>query len=192
MKFNDVEDETEKPNKEIGTYELPVFLKKLSEIENFSAQIDKKNSMGDYQPSVPISIYRELAEELQTTKHKLEVLKQENQQLAQQNIWLREETEKVIQGAENIRQILNWYEGARKRENINQSDQKIELKSTDLLLRKNQILTYTQGSDLTAKPEKLGLVNGWLLALGIIGIILTTLGMGLIMFQLSLNNSNNH
>jgi len=60
-----------------------------------------------YAPSVPISVYRELAAELQATKTLLDSLNNQNQQLTQQNQQLRQELERVVQAALNSRQVAD-------------------------------------------------------------------------------------
>ncbi|HEY9628379.1 MAG TPA: hypothetical protein V6C84_13845 [Coleofasciculaceae cyanobacterium] len=57
--------------------------------------------------SVPISVYRELAAELQATHVMLESLNTKNQQLAQQNQQLRKEVERVVQLGLNLQ---HWVE----------------------------------------------------------------------------------
>jgi hypothetical protein len=58
-------------------------------------------------PSVPISLYREVASELQTTRSTLQSLKTENQELTQKNQQLRLEIERVVQSALHLRQIAD-------------------------------------------------------------------------------------
>ncbi|NES69357.1 MAG: DUF3450 domain-containing protein, partial [Okeania sp. SIO2D1] len=60
-----------------------------------------------YCPSVPISVYRELAAELQVTQAQLEALKAENQQLTKQNQQLCSEVGKVLQSAQNLKRVVN-------------------------------------------------------------------------------------
>ncbi|HEY9635140.1 MAG TPA: bZIP transcription factor [Coleofasciculaceae cyanobacterium] len=62
--------------------------------------------MNKYSPSVPISVYRELAAELQSTQAQMETLKSQNQQLVKQNQQLRQEVEKVVQSAQHLQQIV--------------------------------------------------------------------------------------
>jgi hypothetical protein len=57
--------------------------------------------------SVPISVYRELAAELQATHVMLESLNTKNQQLTQQNHQLRKEVERVVQLGLNLQ---HWVE----------------------------------------------------------------------------------
>ncbi len=59
-----------------------------------------------YQPSVPISVYRELAAELQAAQTTVESLKSQNQQLVKQNQQLRQQVEKVVQSAQHLQQIV--------------------------------------------------------------------------------------
>lgn len=55
-----------------------------------------------YSPSVPISVYRELAAELQATRAMLDSLNSQNQNLVKQNQQLRTEAEKVVQAAMHL------------------------------------------------------------------------------------------
>lgn len=59
-----------------------------------------------YQASVPISVYRELAAELQTAQKMVESLKSQNQQLVKQNQQLRQQVEKVVNSAQHLQQIV--------------------------------------------------------------------------------------
>lgn len=60
-------------------------------------------------PAVPLSLYREVANELQTAKSDLHSLKTENQQLIQQNQQLRLEIERVVQSTLHLRQLADSY-----------------------------------------------------------------------------------
>lgn len=57
------------------------------------------------QASVPISVYRELASELQATEAQLNALKAENQQLLEQNQRLRQEAIKLFVSAQKFQQL---------------------------------------------------------------------------------------
>ncbi|WP_204140649.1 hypothetical protein [Halomicronema sp. CCY15110] len=59
-------------------------------------------SASGYAPSVPISVYRELAAELKTTQSTLDALTQQNQQLLRQNQLLRTEIHRFVQSAEQL------------------------------------------------------------------------------------------
>lgn len=58
-------------------------------------------------PSVPISLYREVAGELQTTRTTLQSIKAQNQELLQKNQQLRLEIERVVQSALHLRQVAD-------------------------------------------------------------------------------------
>ncbi|MBD2119620.1 MULTISPECIES: hypothetical protein [Trichocoleus] len=58
-----------------------------------------------YAPSVPISVYRELAAELQATRAMLDSLNNQNQNLAKQNQQLRTEVDKVVQSALQLQKV---------------------------------------------------------------------------------------
>lgn len=68
-----------------------------------------KQSGGDrgYSPSVPLSVYRELATQLQSTQDMLDSLKAQNQQLAKQNQQLRQEIEKVVQHVLHLQHVVD-------------------------------------------------------------------------------------
>ncbi|MFB2834577.1 hypothetical protein [Floridanema evergladense] len=64
-------------------------------------------SAGNNARSVPISIYRELAAELQATRVMLESLNNQNQLLQEQNQQLRREIEKVVHSALYLKQLAD-------------------------------------------------------------------------------------
>lgn len=57
-------------------------------------------------PSVPISVYRELATELKATQALVDSLTQQNQELGQQNQLLRQEMLKFAESATQLRQVV--------------------------------------------------------------------------------------
>jgi hypothetical protein len=59
-----------------------------------------------HSPSVPISIYRELATELQATQTLVDTLTNQNQQLSQQNQLLRQEMLKFAESAAQLKQAV--------------------------------------------------------------------------------------
>ncbi len=64
-------------------------------------------SASAYSPSVPISLYREVTAELQASKATVEALKAQNQQLAKQNNYLRQEVEKAALTTLHLRQVVS-------------------------------------------------------------------------------------
>lgn len=65
------------------------------------------SAIGGYSPSVPISVYRELAAELQATRVMLDSLNSQNQQLTQHNQLLRREIEKVVNASLHLQQLAD-------------------------------------------------------------------------------------
>lgn len=64
-----------------------------------------------YSPSVPLSVYRELAAELQAAETMLDSLNTQNQHLAQQNQQLRQEIDKAVQTVLHLQQVaVSWSE----------------------------------------------------------------------------------
>jgi hypothetical protein len=59
-------------------------------------------------PSVPMSVYKELAAELQATRAMVDSLNTKNQHLAQQNQTIRQEVERVVQASFNLQQIVEF------------------------------------------------------------------------------------
>lgn len=64
----------------------------------------KQNS---YSPGVPLSVYRELAADLQAAQAMLNSLNAQNQQLAIQNQQLRQEIEKVVQYVMHLQRVVD-------------------------------------------------------------------------------------
>lgn len=62
-----------------------------------------------YSPSVPLSVYRELATELQATQAQVDALSNKNQQLIQENQQLRQEIGKAVQSVLHLQQFADTY-----------------------------------------------------------------------------------
>jgi TolA-binding protein len=60
-----------------------------------------------YPPSVPLSVYRQLANELQAAQGKINQLSATNQQLSQENQLLRQEINKVVESVGNLQNSLS-------------------------------------------------------------------------------------
>lgn len=70
------------------------------------AASEREAAASNYAPSVPISVYRELAAELKATKARVDSLNGQNQQLMQQNQVLRQEILRFAQAADQLRQAI--------------------------------------------------------------------------------------
>ncbi|KAB8317027.1 hypothetical protein SD81_025795 [Tolypothrix campylonemoides VB511288] len=60
-----------------------------------------------YSPSVPISVYRDLATELHTVQAKLDSLTAQNQQLVQENQLLRQEIKKAVESVLRLQKLVD-------------------------------------------------------------------------------------
>ncbi|MBD0334012.1 MAG: hypothetical protein ICV62_00850 [Cyanobacteria bacterium Co-bin13] len=72
----------------------------------YAAPEKETSAAGNYAPSVPISVYRELAAELKATKALVDSLNGQNQQLNQQNQFLRQEILRFAQSADQLRHAI--------------------------------------------------------------------------------------
>ncbi|MGI8504053.1 MAG: hypothetical protein ACR2LR_23400 [Hassallia sp.] len=60
-----------------------------------------------YSPSVPLSVYRDLAEELKAADAMLDALTAQNKQLVQENQLLRQEITKVVQSFSHLQNLVD-------------------------------------------------------------------------------------
>jgi len=83
---------------------------KPSEPTKSQAVSNNPTAAQNYSPSVPISVYRDLASEVKEQQVILESLKQQNQHLVQQNQQLRGEIEQLVRSVVRLQQIAHAYE----------------------------------------------------------------------------------
>lgn len=160
------------------------------------------SSANAYCPSVPISVYRELAAELQAARAMLDSLNTQNQQLVKQNQQLRQEVHKVVQSAQHLQQVVASL-GSVEENAQTETPRKPEPKP------KGNFSPPPQPPEATASPypetytievedsrsrhlpstEGLSDVNGWILIVVITGIVLTAFGAGFLLVRPLLNNS---
>ena len=69
--------------------------------------LPKKTPIPHYSPSVPVSVYRELALELQAVQAKFDIATTHNQKLIQENQELRQEITKVIKGFAYLQKLVD-------------------------------------------------------------------------------------
>jgi hypothetical protein len=162
--------------------------------------IDRAPS-GGYSASVPISLYRQVAAELQATQALLDSLKTENQQLTQQNQQLQSEIGKVVQSALSLHQVSQSFQAPPPEPllTVEQPDPPI---LTEPVRRSSGSPTKAQpispafdpmrsvpiAEELfteqesrprrPAKPEKSSDLAGWKLTLVVMLIIVTFFGLG--------------
>lgn len=71
------------------------------------ASTTSHNSYAAQNPAVPLSVYKELAAQLQAAQTKLNLLNAENEALVEQNQQLRQEVEKAVQAVLHLHQQAN-------------------------------------------------------------------------------------
>ncbi|NJM99756.1 MAG: hypothetical protein HC800_23785, partial [Phormidesmis sp. RL_2_1] len=69
-----------------------------------SSHSAESSASANYSPSVPMSVYRELAAELRANKAVIDSLNSRNQQLLQQNQFLKQEIHNVVQATLSLGQ----------------------------------------------------------------------------------------
>lgn len=147
-------------------------------------------------PTVPMSVYRELAGELQATKTQLDNLKQENQHLHQQNQSLRLEISKLSQSVERLESILSEEQQTSpshfQTTDYHYSDLDRETaanylpQSSEEMLFTEQTEYYPREGEENSESQD---VNGWLVMAVILMIILTFSGIGYMVVQPLMNNN---
>ncbi|WP_013322395.1 hypothetical protein [Gloeothece verrucosa] len=141
-------------------------------------------SKSSYRASVPLSVYRELAQELKGTQQKIKRLEFQNQNLVQENQQLRQQIAAITRATEQLNQVVEQADSPKRvsseidlrQKNLKSSTKK--LKSTEIFPLSSRNLTqidippHAQRSLTQMEGEKT--INGWVLALGIFLIVLTT------------------
>jgi len=152
-----------------------------SQFQGISASSPQKN-----RPTVPMSVYRELAAELQTTKHQLEQVKQENRQLHQQNDSLRLEIRQLAQSVQKIETLISDWQLSPTNWGVSEKYPNEEAKITPEPTyefpdyRDPNWLTHQDETSpkQVEPPQRSQQVNGWFLLAVIAIIIVTFSGIG--------------
>ena len=145
-----------------------------------------------YAPAVPISVYRELAAELQAAKSMSDLLNAQNQQLTQQNQQLRQEIAKAVESILRLEQVVKSQKATNHSASVPKrtapkSKHKTP-KPTEHPLPFPISKTPVAGETVIEQEqhryrhqqdiETSGAVNGWFLVLAIILIMLTAFSAG--------------
>lgn len=144
--------------------------------------------------AVPISLYREVASELQSTQLTLESLKAQNQELTQTNQQLRLEIERVVQSALRLRQVADPTWGGVSGTAIAPTSIPAELlappaptqESKELLPSPEMPPLFTQQELPPVKPtvsEATAEVSTWWLVLTIVLIVVSAFGTGFLIVR---------
>jgi len=162
-----------------------------SQFQGLSSVAPQKN-----RPTVPMSVYRELAGELQTTKNQLDQLKQENQQLHQQNQRLRSEIRQLVQSVQKLESMMGDGDEYSQSNLATSEPPQAELTETSLnrhddfsQSHQETWLSQPPHSQETEPSQNSDEVNSWFILAAIVMIILTFSGMGFIVARPLINNS---
>ncbi|WP_203032020.1 hypothetical protein [Leptolyngbya sp. Cla-17] len=158
-------------------------------------------------PSVPISVYREVASELQAARTSLDSLKGQNNDLVQRNQQLRLEIERVVQSALYLRQLadINLQVGSSSTDNSSSpaaetsftsapSEQPIQLNNQSAAIPTQNALKQITGfpgklfTGQTSQPSSTAQaevkeIGAWWLVLVICMIIVTAFGTGFLIVR---------
>ncbi|MBV8883190.1 MAG: hypothetical protein JO235_04215 [Chroococcidiopsidaceae cyanobacterium CP_BM_RX_35] len=176
---------------------------KVKGLSAWHAESNAKDFVNTASAAVPLSVYRELAVELQEKETILNSLNTQNQQLAAQNQQLRQEIAKAVQSVLHLSQFAD---AAKTVNPTNLAPQPIRPKAaprptnrrphspaatqkvagTPLLVRKNssatseKLFTEQQARPYRRRPqsESKTEINGWWLMLTIVLIMLTAFSAG--------------
>ncbi len=167
----------------------------------------RQTNSNSHRPSVPISVYRELAAELQATQAMLDSLNAQNQQLVQQNQLLRQEVEKAVHSAIYMQQVVASLKPVRFGEASSaypEEHRELNQASHSLAVRRPRQTAaiapvdapaplafsekfYTEQQEprnrRPAPPESTSEVSGLWLAVAIVAIVLTAFGTGFLIVR---------
>lgn len=121
-------------------------------------------------PSVPLSVYRELVQELEDTQAQTEFLVTENQKLFQQNQQLRQEIETLIRYAQHLQEVIASQNPSSLRYPV--SPPKPKPSATNEYT--NRVIEIENRDRYLSRSSNDGTINGWVLAIALILIVVTS------------------
>ena len=142
-----------------------------------------------YAPSVPVSVYKELAIELQASKALSEALNAQNQQLLRQNNQLQQELDKAIESVLYWRQINKASNRPfSQTQAVNRNSPSSPAGSLPFLPKQAkaafpEITELEQGRYRRYPPERVSDISGWSLAIALGLIMVTAFGAGYLMMR---------
>ncbi len=174
-------------------------------------------STNKYSASVPISVYRELAAELQAAQTTIDSLRSQNQQLVKQNQQLQQQVEKVVHSAQHLQQIVSSFSGTTASNpvevprskpimqpepsyvappspatNVPVMDFPSSFQEEPDFSPYSETVVIEQEDTRSRRPvrsEGVADVNGWMLILAILLIVLTAFGTGFLIVRPLLNSN---
>jgi hypothetical protein len=131
-------------------------------------------------PSVPMSVYKELAAELQATRVMVDSLNQKNQQLTQQNQAIRQEVERVVQASFNLQQIVEFTTPVGVA--VDPMEERFARSTAPDPLLSNQWLTEepSRPYKIPKEPKKPRDLGNFGMGLTILLVVLTAFGLGFV------------
>ena len=177
-----------------------------------SSEVTNKNNPS-YRPSVPIAVYRQLAEELKISENKLKFVQEENKKLAEHNQELQKEIVSLIKQGKELQELVSKFEfnlnppTSSEEAQIPVKVQKREIKKTPernsptkanhpFNLPKSPVKSQAIIEEVSvSKSQKLSSsapmpVNGFFLGVALVFIVLTTFGVGFAIIHTALSNNN--
>ncbi len=128
-------------------------------------------------PSVPVSVYKELATELQAAKALAEALNAQNQQLLRQNQQLQQQLDKAIDS------VLYWRQANYAQKANHPLSNTSEVLPFSPQRLSPEVTETEQGRYRRQSPEKVTEISGWSLAIAIVLIMVTAFGAGYFMMR---------
>ncbi|MEG3440117.1 hypothetical protein V0288_23510 [Pannus brasiliensis CCIBt3594] len=132
-------------------------------------------------PSVPISVYRDLARELQATRGRVDFLISQNERLVKDNRQLRQEIERIVERGQHLQRILQNLDETRERD-----DPSFVIPARARVVtppgrssRPREIQPATPPAPVVLSPESRKDLSrdGWRIALAVVAVVLTS-GVG--------------
>jgi serine phosphatase RsbU (regulator of sigma subunit) len=142
-----------------------------------------------YAPSVPVSVYKELAIQLQASQALSEALNAQNQQLLRQNNQLQQELDKAIESVLYWRQINKVPNRPfSQTQTVNRNSPSSPAGSLPFLAKQAkaafpEITELEQGRYRRYPPERVADISGWSLAIALVLIMVTAFGAGYLMMR---------
>lgn len=141
-----------------------------------------------YSPSVPLSVYRELATQLQAAQAMLNSLNAQNQQLAKQNQQLRQEIEKAVKSVLHLQRVVDAtvtnqpyiyhrHHNFKSEPHRPQKSRTMSRSRPSFSFGSTAVVTLAEDRSRHRMSEA-SEVSGWALAIAIVLIIVTAFGVG--------------
>lgn len=143
-----------------------------------------------YSPTVPLSVYRELAAELQVKEAQLNSFTAQNQHLAHQNQQLRQEIDIAVQSVLRLQQVVDSSETQTSRVSLplpRSQDPLLQTREAKVFSKK-VFLEQDAGRYRHRSQPDPSEMSGWRLVIAILLILVTAFGAGYLIVRPLLQN----